>query len=164
MQGITKALEWQSSNNDALDDFTIYKSTACSEAPKHAHKGNSEHDDLSKVLLCSEAPVSRARRSIPRYLVSVVVPFNGTIARFQHVQRPRGAIAEANPKPGAVLVVQSYDVERTKHDVPPPGRGVQVARPFELSAIAVARRVHHQIQGKRSTRVLPGMPTCYVPL
>ena len=48
---LQKQQDGQSSNNDAPDEFTIYKSTACSEAPRHAHKGNSEHDDLSKVFI-----------------------------------------------------------------------------------------------------------------
>ncbi len=48
---LQKQQDGQSTNNDAPDEFTIYKSTACSVAPRHAHKGNSEHDDLSKVFI-----------------------------------------------------------------------------------------------------------------
>ena len=38
---LQKHWDGQSWNNDALDDFTIHKSTACSEAPRHANKDDS---------------------------------------------------------------------------------------------------------------------------
>ena len=43
--------------NNALDEFTIYQSNACSEVPKQTHKTKSEEAELSKVVLCSEAPL-----------------------------------------------------------------------------------------------------------
>jgi hypothetical protein len=78
----------------------------------------------------------------------------------KHVQRPEGAIIEANPKSGALLVFEPYDVElaNIKHDLLPPGRGVQVVCALEVSAHGMAGWVQHQIHGKRSTRVVILLP------